>query len=109
MAFSRSFVASLLLLLAALLIAASASAAAAAESFTVQATETTPQIGTSLIDCGGACGGRCRLSSRPNLCKRACGACCARCNCVPPGTYGNKQVCPCYANMTTRGGRPKCP
>ncbi|KAG9443028.1 hypothetical protein H6P81_018882 [Aristolochia fimbriata] len=59
--------------------------------------------------CRGACAGRCRLSSRPNLCKRACGTCCARCNCVPPGTYGNKEQCPCYAKMTTRGNKPKCP
>ncbi|MQL68751.1 hypothetical protein Taro_001052 [Colocasia esculenta] len=101
MAFSRSCVVSLLLL--ALL------AAYAAELFTVQAAESTTGIRTSLIDCGSACADRCRLSSRPNLCQRACGTCCYRCNCVPPGTYGNKEVCPCYANMKTHGGRPKCP
>ncbi|XP_078439605.1 gibberellin-regulated protein 11-like [Wolffia australiana] len=69
------------------------------------------QIGSSAmkIDCGSACNGRCKLSSRPNLCKRACGTCCSRCNCVPPGTAGNKEVCPCYARLTTRGGVPKCP
>ncbi|GAV63618.1 GASA domain-containing protein [Cephalotus follicularis] len=61
------------------------------------------------IDCDGACGVRCQLSSRPNLCKRACGTCCQRCDCVPPGTYGNYEMCPCYANMTTHGGRRKCP
>ncbi|XP_059460997.1 snakin-2-like isoform X2 [Corylus avellana] len=61
------------------------------------------------IDCGGACAARCQLSSRPNLCKRACGTCCARCSCVPPGTSGNLEVCPCYANMTTHGNRRKCP
>ncbi|KAJ0086441.1 hypothetical protein Patl1_09548 [Pistacia atlantica] len=61
------------------------------------------------IDCGGACTARCRLSSRPRLCKRACGTCCARCNCVPPGTAGNYEVCPCYASLTTHGGRRKCP
>ncbi|GAB2293867.1 Snakin-2 [Dionaea muscipula] len=59
--------------------------------------------------CGPACNARCRLSSRPNLCKRACGTCCARCNCVPPGTSGNQGVCPCYYNQTTRGGKRKCP
>ncbi|KAL3733348.1 hypothetical protein ACJRO7_022819 [Eucalyptus globulus] len=48
-------------------------------------------------------------SSRPHLCKRACGTCCARCDCVPPGTSGNYDACPCYANMTTHGGRHKCP
>ncbi|GKU90094.1 hypothetical protein SLEP1_g4135 [Rubroshorea leprosula] len=61
------------------------------------------------IDCGQACDVRCQLSSRPNLCKRACGTCCARCNCVPPGTSGNYDVCPCYRDMTTHGGRHKCP
>ncbi|XP_073141624.1 snakin-2 [Henckelia pumila] len=61
------------------------------------------------IDCGGACAVRCKLSSRPRLCKRACGTCCARCNCVPPGTYGNYEACACYATMTTRGNKRKCP
>ncbi|KAK9164453.1 hypothetical protein Syun_005355 [Stephania yunnanensis] len=61
------------------------------------------------IDCGAACTARCRLSSRPRLCMRACGTCCARCNCVPPGTSGNYDACACYANMTTHGGRRKCP
>ncbi|XP_039170206.1 snakin-2-like [Eucalyptus grandis] len=61
------------------------------------------------IDCDGACDARCQLSSRPHLCKRACGTCCARCDCVPPGTSGNYDACPCYANMTTHGGRHKCP
>ncbi|RID43462.1 hypothetical protein BRARA_I00324 [Brassica rapa] len=33
-----------------------------------------------------------------------------RCKCVPPGTYGNREKCGrCYTNMTTHGGRPKCP
>ncbi|KAL6316419.1 hypothetical protein AAG906_018122 [Vitis piasezkii] len=64
---------------------------------------------TEKMDCGAACSARCRLSSRPNLCKRACGTCCARCNCVPPGTSGNQEICPCYANMTTRGNKRKCP
>ncbi|KAI9398921.1 hypothetical protein POPTR_002G022700v4 [Populus trichocarpa] len=61
------------------------------------------------IDCGGACHARCSLSSRPRLCKRACGSCCARCKCVPQGTSGNLDTCPCYATLTTRGGRRKCP
>ncbi|XP_059461492.1 snakin-2-like [Corylus avellana] len=62
------------------------------------------------IDCGAACATRCRLSSRPNLCNRACGTSCARCSCVPPGTSGiNLDVCPCYANITTRDNRRKCP
>ncbi|OIW03540.1 hypothetical protein TanjilG_30960 [Lupinus angustifolius] len=61
------------------------------------------------IDCHAACNGRCQLSSRPNLCNRACGSCCERCNCVPSGTYGNYEECLCYANITTHGGRHKCP
>ncbi|KAI3460399.1 hypothetical protein Pfo_017062 [Paulownia fortunei] len=61
------------------------------------------------LNCGKECSRRCQLASRQNLCHRACGTCCARCNCVPPGTSGNQEVCPCYANMTTRGGRKKCP
>ncbi|CAL9045099.1 unnamed protein product [Musa acuminata subsp. burmannicoides] len=61
------------------------------------------------IDCGAKCAYRCSKSSRPNLCNRACNTCCSRCNCVPPGTDGNRDVCPCYANMKTHGGRPKCP
>ncbi|KAJ6931525.1 hypothetical protein NC652_014886 [Populus alba x Populus x berolinensis] len=61
------------------------------------------------IDCASACAVRCQLSSRPNLCHRACGTCCDRCNCVPPGTSGNYDVCPCYGNMTTHHGQHKCP
>ncbi|KAJ6708735.1 EXTENSIN PROLINE-RICH PROTEIN [Salix koriyanagi] len=61
------------------------------------------------IDCGSACKARCQLSSRPRLCKRACGTCCSRCSCVPPGTAGNYEACPCYASLTTHGGRRKCP
>ncbi|XP_042502927.1 gibberellin-regulated protein 1-like isoform X2 [Macadamia integrifolia] len=64
---------------------------------------------TNTIDCAAACTARCRLASRQRLCHRACGTCCARCNCVPPGTSGNEDVCPCYATMTTHGGRHKCP
>ncbi|BAT77689.1 gibberellin-regulated protein 1 [Vigna umbellata] len=61
------------------------------------------------IDCNAACGARCRLASRQRMCHRACGTCCRRCNCVPPGTAGNQEVCPCYASLTTHGGRRKCP
>ncbi|CAA7022165.1 unnamed protein product [Microthlaspi erraticum] len=64
---------------------------------------------TNKIDCKSRCKTRCRLSSRQKLCHRACGTCCARCNCVPSGTYGHYDECKCYANMTTHGGRRKCP
>ncbi|VFQ76898.1 unnamed protein product [Cuscuta campestris] len=67
------------------------------------------QPNTPHIDCGAACAGRCKVASRQKICMRACKTCCGRCNCVPPGTSGHKEVCPCYANMTTHGGKPKCP
>jgi len=61
------------------------------------------------IDCNAACGQRCKEASRNKVCLRACGTCCAKCNCVPPGTSGNKDLCPCYANLKTHGNKPKCP
>ncbi|KAL1309312.1 hypothetical protein HN51_052010 [Arachis hypogaea] len=61
------------------------------------------------IDCNEACDVRCSKTSRPDLCKRACGTCCQRCNCVPPGYSGNQRACPCYYNQITHGGRRKCP
>ncbi|KAJ4964282.1 hypothetical protein NE237_024221 [Protea cynaroides] len=73
----------------------------------LQSTMTDPQ--TSSIDCGAACTARCQQSSRPHLCKRACGTCCSRCQCVPPGTSGNYDACPCYAALTTHGNKRKCP
>ncbi|OWM80916.1 snakin-2-like [Punica granatum] len=71
--------------------------------------EAKSDVSEQKIDCKAACAARCRLASRQNLCHRACGTCCARCNCVPPGTSGNRDVCRCYATMTTHGGRLKCP
>nr|UYE91517.1 snakin 6 [Mentha longifolia] len=62
------------------------------------------------VDCGQRCKERCSLHSRPNLCNRACGTCCVRCKCVPPGTSGNRELCgACYTDMTTHGNRTKCP
>ncbi|XP_042053549.1 gibberellin-regulated protein 9-like [Salvia splendens] len=62
------------------------------------------------INCGGLCKTRCSLHSRQNTCLRACGTCCARCKCVPPGTFGNREMCgTCYTNMTTHGNKSKCP
>ncbi|XP_043697777.1 snakin-2-like [Telopea speciosissima] len=62
------------------------------------------------IDCNSACKGRCRLASRKRRCMRECMSCCNRCKCVPPGTSGNEEVCPCYAHMTTHNGKKhKCP
>ncbi|WVZ10201.1 hypothetical protein V8G54_014731 [Vigna mungo] len=62
------------------------------------------------IDCGGLCKTRCGAHSRPNLCHRACGTCCVRCKCVPPGTSGNRELCgTCYTDMTTHANKTKCP
>ncbi|XP_077237848.1 snakin-2-like [Tasmannia lanceolata] len=62
------------------------------------------------IDCDALCKVRCSLHSRPNVCTRACGTCCFRCKCVPPGTSGNREVCgSCYTDMLTHGNRTKCP
>ncbi|ESW25671.1 hypothetical protein PHAVU_003G055500 [Phaseolus vulgaris] len=64
----------------------------------------------SFVDCGERCKVRCSLESRPKICTRACGTCCSRCKCVPPGPYGNREVCgKCYTDMTTHGNKPKCP
>ncbi|KAH0718388.1 hypothetical protein KY285_014419 [Solanum tuberosum] len=61
------------------------------------------------IDCTGSCKMRCSKSSRQKLCNRACGTCCQRCKCVPPGTSGNYEACPCYFNLTTHNSTRKCP
>ncbi|XP_010535174.1 PREDICTED: gibberellin-regulated protein 9 isoform X2 [Tarenaya hassleriana] len=59
--------------------------------------------------CGKACERRCRESSRKKVCYRACGTCCLRCGCVPPGTSGHTNTCPCYASLRTHANKPKCP
>ncbi|XP_057972997.1 gibberellin-regulated protein 3-like [Malania oleifera] len=70
---------------------------------------TPPPISPKITNyCGVKCKGRCK-NARQNTCNRACNTCCHRCHCVPPGTFGHKETCPCYANMKTHGGRPKCP
>ncbi|CAA0826648.1 Gibberellin-regulated protein 14 [Striga hermonthica] len=62
------------------------------------------------LDCNGLCQHRCSHHSRPKVCFRACGTCCVRCKCVPPGTSGNREVCgKCYTDMTTHGNKTKCP
>lgn len=60
-------------------------------------------------ECGGRCAGRCSKTAYKKPCMFFCQKCCAKCLCVPPGTYGNKQVCPCYNNWKTQRGGPKCP
>ncbi|CAN6926537.1 unnamed protein product [Brassica oleracea var. botrytis] len=60
-------------------------------------------------ECGPRCGDRCSNTKYKKPCLFFCNKCCAKCLCVPPGTYGNKQVCPCYNNWKTQLGGPKCP
>ncbi|XP_058769973.1 gibberellin-regulated protein 2-like isoform X3 [Vicia villosa] len=61
------------------------------------------------IDCNDKCNYRCSKASREKICLRACSDCCRICNCVPPGTAGNRDLCPCYASITTHDGKLKCP
>ncbi|XP_051138764.1 protein GAST1 [Andrographis paniculata] len=60
-------------------------------------------------ECGGKCTVRCSKTAFKKPCMFFCQKCCATCLCVPPGTYGNKQFCPCYNNWKTKRGGPKCP
>ncbi|XP_010558610.1 PREDICTED: gibberellin-regulated protein 5 [Tarenaya hassleriana] len=59
--------------------------------------------------CKPRCNYRCSATSHRKPCMFFCLKCCGKCLCVPPGTYGNKQVCPCYNNWKTKEGGPKCP
>ncbi|WCJ33194.1 Gibberellin-regulated family protein [Euphorbia peplus] len=59
--------------------------------------------------CGGACEFRCSKTHHKKPCLYFCNMCCAKCLCVPSGTYGNKEECPCYNNWKTKEGGPKCP
>ncbi|KAH0697552.1 hypothetical protein KY285_014818 [Solanum tuberosum] len=60
-------------------------------------------------DCQPKCTYRCSKTSYKKPCLFFCQKCCAKCLCVPAGTYGNKQSCPCYNNWKTKRGGPKCP
>ncbi|KAL0900486.1 hypothetical protein Bca101_084447 [Brassica carinata] len=62
-----------------------------------------------LQECRPRCGHRCSNTQYKKPCLFFCNKCCTKCLCVPPGTYGNKQVCPCYNNWKTKLGGPKCP
>ncbi|XP_004513859.1 uncharacterized protein [Cicer arietinum] len=60
-------------------------------------------------ECSPRCDYRCSKTHHKKPCLFFCKKCCAECLCVPPGTYGNKEVCPCYDNWKTKRGTPKCP
>ncbi|VVA29908.1 PREDICTED: gibberellin-regulated [Prunus dulcis] len=59
--------------------------------------------------CPSQCTRRCSQTQYHKPCMFFCQKCCAKCLCVPPGSYGNKAVCPCYNNWKTQQGGPKCP
>nr|GMD89163.1 casein kinase II subunit alpha-2-like [Ipomoea batatas] len=52
---------------------------------------------------------RCSKAGMMDRCLKYCGLCCEECNCVPSGTYGNKDECPCYRDKKNSKGNPKCP
>ncbi|KAM3306270.1 peamaclein [Capsicum chacoense] len=67
-----------------------------------------PTIAASAF-CDSKCNFRCSKAGRKDRCLKYCGICCADCNCVPSGTFGNKDECPCYRDKKNSKGGPKCP
>ncbi|KAE9614435.1 putative gibberellin regulated protein [Lupinus albus] len=65
----------------------------------------------SLADvCGSKCAFRCSKAKGQEDCLKYCGICCNKCNnCVPSGTFGNKDECPCYRDLKNSKGESKCP
>lgn len=59
--------------------------------------------------CDSKCAARCSKAGRKDRCLKYCGICCEKCHCVPSGTYGNKDECPCYRDMKNSKDEPKCP
>ncbi|QCE16478.1 peamaclein-like [Vigna unguiculata] len=59
--------------------------------------------------CDSKCEKRCAKAGVKKSCLKFCGICCKKCNCVPSGTYGNKDECPCYRDMKNSKGKSKCP
>ncbi|CAA7027225.1 unnamed protein product [Microthlaspi erraticum] len=89
-----------------------------AETSSVSQIQTNDEIETAAFkkthhrpkfNCGHACARRCKETSRKKVCHRACGSCCAKCQCVPPGTSGHTASCRCYATLRTHGNKLKCP
>ncbi|GMP48531.1 hypothetical protein CsSME_00015850 [Camellia sinensis var. sinensis] len=58
--------------------------------------------------CPLACAKQRSATSHLNNCLMFCNLCCDKCLCVPSGTYGHKEECPCYNNWKTKEGGPKC-
>ncbi|KAL7156905.1 hypothetical protein ABFS83_02G040500 [Erythranthe nasuta] len=70
---------------------------------------TTDQSYDSVNYCASSCDLRCARAGVKDRCLKYCGICCDKCKCVPSGTYGNKHQCPCYRDMRSSKGKPKCP
>ncbi|XP_077229492.1 gibberellin-regulated protein 12-like isoform X2 [Tasmannia lanceolata] len=60
-------------------------------------------------DCPNKCAYRCSATSHKKPCMFYCIKCCTECLCVPSGTYGHREECPCYNQWKTKEGKPKCP
>ncbi|PHU10490.1 Gibberellin-regulated protein 10 [Capsicum chinense] len=61
------------------------------------------------VYCAQKCKGRCSKAGLMDRCIKYCELCCAKCKCVPSGTYGNKHQCPCYRDLKNSKGKTKCP
>ncbi|KAI7756173.1 hypothetical protein M8C21_017447 [Ambrosia artemisiifolia] len=59
--------------------------------------------------CDSKCSVRCSKAGLQDRCLKYCGVCCEECKCVPSGTYGHKDECPCYRDKKNSKGDPKCP
>ncbi|MFS7951672.1 putative gibberellin regulated protein [Helianthus anomalus] len=59
--------------------------------------------------CDSKCAVRCSKASLQDRCLKYCGICCEECHCVPSGTYGNKDECPCYRDKKNSKDGSKCP
>ncbi|XP_057973073.1 peamaclein-like [Malania oleifera] len=59
--------------------------------------------------CDTKCEERCSKAGVKDRCLKYCGICCEECHCVPSGTYGHKDECPCYRDKKNSKGKPKCP
>ncbi|KAK8492267.1 hypothetical protein V6N13_003407 [Hibiscus sabdariffa] len=59
--------------------------------------------------CDSKCAVRCSKAGVKDRCLEYCGICCEKCHCVPSGTFGHKDECPCYRDMKNSKGNPKCP
>ncbi|CAI0406652.1 unnamed protein product [Linum tenue] len=78
-------------------------------AFAIQLSHAGGEGSLTADQCSGACEFRCSATSHKKPCLFFCNMCCQKCLCVPSGTYGNKEECPCYNNWKTKEGTPKCP